>query len=46
MASYETGAWKLQANAVNLFDKAYASCTADCFWGEPRRLALTLTRRW
>lgn len=46
MASYEFEDWRLQLNAVNLFDKAYASCPSDCFWGEPRRLALAATRRW
>lgn len=38
--------WSLTLNVNNLFDKAYATCTGDCFWGEPRRVALTATRRW
>ena len=46
MASYEFDDWKLTLNVNNLLDKSYASCPSVCFWGEPRRVALTATRRW
>lgn len=38
--------WSLTLNVNNLLDKEYATCTGDCFWGEPRRVALTASRRW
>lgn len=46
MASYEQDDWKLMLNINNLLDEEYASCPADCFWGQPRRVALTASRRW
>lgn len=46
MASYEFTDWTLMLNVNNLLDKSYATCTGECFWGEPRRVALTATRRW
>lgn len=46
MARYERDDWKLTLNVNNLLDEDYASCPSDCFWGEPRRIALTASRRW
>lgn len=46
MASYQFDDWKMTLNVNNLFDKSYASCPNVCFWGEPRRIALTATRNW
>ncbi|CAM3192370.1 TonB dependent receptor [Paracoccus aminovorans] len=46
MASYEQDDWKRMLNIDNLLDEAYASCHPDCFWGQPRRVALTASRRW
>ncbi|MET0351702.1 MAG: TonB-dependent siderophore receptor [Rhizobacter sp.] len=46
MASYTTGPWRFALNVNNAGDRAYFSCTYDCFYGEPRRVIGTATYRW
>ena len=45
--SYTRDDWKATLSATNLFDKNYAaSCTSDCFYGEPLNVKFSLSRRW
>ncbi|MFN3988097.1 MAG: TonB-dependent siderophore receptor [Rhodocyclaceae bacterium] len=47
MVSYSTGPWRFALNATNLTDKTYvASCTYDCFYGEPRKVIASVGYRW
>ncbi|WP_406625341.1 TonB-dependent siderophore receptor [Acidovorax sp. SDU_ACID1] len=46
MASYTYGPWRFAVNANNLFDKNYATCTYNCFYGEERRIVGSVSYRW
>ncbi len=46
---YDLDHWRVAFNANNLFDKVYVarcSSASQCFYGERRELALTLSRKW
>jgi iron complex outermembrane receptor protein len=47
MVSYETGPWRLSANAYNLLNNIHVTnCIDVCYYGEPRRVIGTLSYRW
>lgn len=47
MTSYKVdNNWTLSLHAKNLFDKQYATCTVDCFYGEPRNILAKATYQW
>lgn len=45
--TYTKNDWRVALNASNLFNKSYvASCTYGCFFGEPLKVSLTVSKRW
>jgi ferric-dicitrate binding protein FerR (iron transport regulator) len=45
--SYTRDDWRVALNASNLFDRTYvASCTYGCFYGEPLKVGLSVSKRW
>ena len=44
---YESDHWRFALNVHNIADKTYvASCWDTCYFGEPRTVIGTITRRW